>query len=292
MNTPTYLIDTSIFIFRAWFALPDTLTCPRGQPVNAVVGFMNFVRNLMREEHPERIAFAFDESLGRHYRQAIYPLYKAHRPPAPEALKRQFRLCRELLDAHGLTTLSSREYEADDLIGTLATRERRAGHPVILATGDKDLTQLVTDGDLWWEPRQNRRLDPGGIRKMLGVRPDQVADQLALAGDKVDNIPGIPGVGMTTAARLLRRTDTLEALLADIPAVAHMPIRGARRLMGLIEAHQDTVRLARRLTGIHCQVPLPEGLDLRPGPDDETRWRALYAELGLDGTPVTQALSL
>nr|WP_255721978.1 5'-3' exonuclease H3TH domain-containing protein [Ectothiorhodospira lacustris] len=127
---------------------------------------------------------------------------------------------------------------------------------------------------------------------MLGVRPDQVADQLALAGDKVDNIPGIPGVGMTTAARLLRRTDTLEALLADIPAVAHMPIRGARRLMGLIEAHQDTVRLARRLTGIHCQVPLPEGLDLRPGPDDETRWRALYAELGLDGTPVTQALSL
>lgn len=292
MNTPTYLVDTSIFIFRAWFALPDTLTCPRGQPVNAVVGFMNFVRTLMREERPERIAFAFDEGLGRHYRQSIYPPYKAHRPPAPEALKRQFRLCRELLDACGLTTLSSREFEADDLIGTLADRERRAGRTVILATGDKDLTQLVHDGDLWWEPRQNRRLDPGGIRKLLGVRPDQVADQLALAGDKVDNIPGIPGVGMSTAARLLRRTDTLDALLADIPAVGHMPIRGARRLMALIETHQDTVRLARRLTGIHCGIPLPDGLDLRPGPGDEDRWRSLHGELGLAGTPTARPLSL
>ncbi|SEP90875.1 5'-3' exonuclease [Ectothiorhodospira magna] len=292
VNTPTYLVDSSIFIFRAWFALPDTLTGPQGQPVNAVVGFMNFVRALMQEERPERIVFAFDDSRGRQYRQAIHPAYKAHRPPAPVALKQQFQYCRDLLDAHGLTTLSSPAFEADDLIGTLAAQERGAGRPVILVTGDKDLAQLVHEGDLWWEPRQNRRLDPAGIRKSLGVRPDQVADQLALAGDKVDNIPGIPGVGMATAARLLRRTDSLDALLADIPAVAHMPIRGARRLMVLIDTHQDTVRLARRLTGIHCGIPLPDGLDLRPGPGDPDRCRSLYGELGLAGTPTAGPLSL
>ncbi|MGM0676656.1 MAG: 5'-3' exonuclease, partial [Pseudomonadota bacterium] len=281
VNTPTYLIDSSIFVFRAWFALPETITCRDGHPANAVHGFVRFVHTLLQSERPARVAFAFDQSRGTSYRHALYPAYKANRPPAPEELKRQFAWCREFVSALGLAHLSSPTFEADDLIGTLAARERQAGRAVVLVTGDKDLSQLVHEGDVWWDPHRSQRLDPRGIEKRLGVRPDQVADQLALAGDKVDNIPGIPGVGMATAARLLRRTDTLEALLADIPAIAHMPLRGARRLMGLVDTHRDTVRLARQLTGIHLQADLPTGLDLERGGPDGARLEALMDQLAL-----------
>lgn len=277
----SYLVDASIYVFRAWFTLPGSIVDRRGRPANAVYGFSDFVLRFLSEAAPARVAFAFDESLEGSHRQEIFPAYKANRERAPEELRQQFRLCRALLRTLGLAELASPRYEADDLIGTLARRERRAGHAVTVVTGDKDLAQLVeAEADEWWEFGRNRRLDRRGIEKTFGVPPERIADQLAMAGDKVDNIPGVPGIGMATAAKLLRRFGSLEALLADLPQVERMQLRGAARLRRLLEEHVETVRLARRLTGIHCQAPLPPALELAPqGPDDQAL-AALFDELG------------
>lgn len=277
------LVDSSIYVFRAWFTLPEGIKDRDGHPANAVLGFSEFVLRLLTRVSPAPAVFAFDESLESSARKEIYPAYKANRPPAPEELRRQFRLCRTLVRALGFPELASTRHEADDIIGTLAARHRGAGGVVHLITADKDLTQLVNAGDLWWEFQQDRRLDARGVEKRLGVRPDQVADQLALAGDAVDNIPGVPGIGMATAARLLRRFGDLERLLSDIDAVTGMQLRGAKRIAGLLREHQDMVRLARRLTGIDCAVDdLPEDLDITPAAPDRDALERLMQLLGFD----------
>ena len=291
------LVDSSIYVFRAWFTLPEHIRDAEGRPANAVHGFVDFVRRLLAARAPSRIAFAFDEARGSEFRRAIHPAYKAHRPPAPEALRRQFACIRGFLRAAGLCELGSPRYEADDLIGALAQRERARGERVLILTADKDLAQLVGAHDQWWDFPRGRPLDARDLARKFGVRPEQIADQLAIAGDKADNIPGVPGVGMATAARLLRRFGSLDRLLAEIPAVGEMKIRGARELMQRLEAHRDTVLLARRLTGIDGRAPLPEPLSLaRRAPDwaalegffeqaaiparERQRWRAL-----LEGPP-------
>ncbi len=275
-----YLVDSSIYVFRAWFTLPDSITDSAGNPANAVYGFTDFAYRLLDEVDPMHIAFAFDESLTTSYRNEIYPEYKANRESAPEELKYQFRLCREFLAAVGLTELGSSSYEADDLIGTLAKRERKKGFDITYVTGDKDLTQLVEGDDEWWEFAKDKRLDSKAVEKEFGVRPDQIADQLAIAGDKVDNIPGVPGIGMATAAKLLRKFDTIEQLLSNIERIGEMKVRGAARLQNLIDEHQDTVRLSRRLTGIHCNAELPKGLRLKRKRPDSQSVEAIFDKLG------------
>nr|WP_231940872.1 5'-3' exonuclease H3TH domain-containing protein [Acidihalobacter aeolianus] len=262
----TLLVDSSIYIFRAWFTWPQDVCDAAGRPANAVHGFAAFVHELLSVQRPVRIAFAFDETLEGSPRRALFPAYKANRPPAPQELIHQFEGCRRLVDALGLGALSRPGCEADDLIGTLAAGERVSGRRVALLTGDKDLTQLVHDGDIWWDYARGRRLGPRGVERTFGVPPRLIADQLALAGDKSDNIPGIPGVGMTTAARLLCPFGGLEALLDDIPRIGTLRLRGAVRLMRLVQEHQDTVRLARRLTGIDCRVPIERARRLFRGP--------------------------
>jgi DNA polymerase I len=278
-----WLVDSSIYVFRAWFTLPEGITDRNGNPANAVLGFSEFLLRLLTHISPAPVVFAFDESLASSARKQIYPAYKANRPPAPESLKHQFRLCRTLVRALGFAEISSTRHEADDIIGTLAARHRARGRAVHLITADKDLTQLVGPRDLWWEFQQDRRLDAQGVEKHMGVRPDQVADQLALAGDKVDNIPGVPGIGMATAARLLRRFDNLDTLLADVDAVGTMQLRGAKRIAALLDAHRETVHLARRLTGIDCDIDdLPRGLDITSSPPDRDTLGALMEQLGFD----------
>ncbi len=275
-----YLVDSSIYVFRAWFTLPDTLLDAEGHPANAVYGFTDFVYRLLDWTRAEHIGFAFDESLSHSFRNEIYPDYKANRESAPEELKRQFRLCREFIDAIGFAEFGSDRYEADDLIGTLARREREKGRRISFITADKDLAQLVGDRDEWWEFTKNKRLNARGVKDHFGVRPDQIADQLAIAGDKVDNIPGVPGIGMATAAKLLKKFDSLDNLLDNIGDIGAMKVRGAARLQRLIDEHQDTVRLARRLTGIHCEAELPQGLRLkRKRPKGETL-EAVFDRLG------------
>lgn len=257
-----YLVDASIYVCRAWFALPISITDGDGYPANAVYGFLDFATRLLQDYRPARIAFVFDESPRNSFRTRIYPAYKANRPPTPPELKRQFLICREAVRALGCLDLSSAACEADDVIGALAKTARTRGFPCTIVTGDKDLTQLVHDGDLWWDYTRGVKLDAGGVERRFGVRPDQIADLLAIAGDKVDNIPGVPGVGLTTAAKLLRRFDTLESLLQHTTAIGAMKMRGAARVQGLIEAHRDALKLAKRLTHIDCLATLPEPLEL------------------------------
>lgn len=258
VNKPLYLVDSSIYVFRSWFILPDTITDRDGNPANAVYGFTDFVYQFLAEQQPSHIGFAFDESLKTSYRNEIYPDYKANRESAPDELKRQFQYCRAFLRALGFAEFGSNRYEADDIIGTLAWRYRALGHDIHILTGDKDLAQLIREGDSWWDYARSNRLDSRGIEKRFGVRPERIADQLAIAGDKTDNIPGIPGIGMATAAKLLKRFDSLDRLLEETDQISTMKVRGAKRLQDLVTEHRDILPMARKLTGIVTDMELEE----------------------------------
>lgn len=260
-----YLIDASIYIFRSWYVLPDSVVDADGAPANAIYGFGDFLLQFLERTRPSHVAVAFDQSLETSARNDLYPAYKANREPAPPALRRQFDHCRALARAAGLAEFASAHCEADDIIGTLAATARGAGFAVTIVTGDKDLAQLVGDDDEWWDFARDRRLDGRGIEKHFGVRPDQIADMLALAGDPVDNIPGVPGIGKATAARLLRRWGDIDALYENVAAVETMKFRGARRIAGLLREHEPVVRLSRQLT-----VTLPA--DDLPGSPEDLQW--------------------
>ncbi len=249
-----WLVDSSIYVFKAWYTRPDDLIDIDGKPINAVLGFIDFVYRLLSIEKPELIAFGFDESLQTSHRKEIYPKYKANRSPAPESLRYQFKLCRQFIRALGIHEGASLHYEADDLIGTWAKALREHSISVNFITADKDFAQLVHQHDHWWEYDRGEKLDTKKITKRFKAKPRQIADQLALAGDKSDNIPGVPYVGMSTAGKLLRRFDTLENLLNSIPEISSMQIRGAVRIQNLIEEHQETIKLSRKLTGIQCDI--------------------------------------
>ena len=245
-----YLIDASIYIFRAYFSVPDTLTNNDGHLINALHGFAGFLAEFLEREQPQHVAVVFDESLTTSFRNEIYPDYKANRESPPEELRLQFRFCRSLVQTLGLADFSSNRYEADDLIGTLAERMREQGYSVVILSADKDLAQLLEEGDMLWDYARHRKHHYEDIRDWLGVRAGQVADWLALAGDSVDNIPGVPGIGAKTAAALLTRFDTLQDIFEQIDTVADLKIRGAARVQRLLQEHKGAAMLARRLTGI------------------------------------------
>ena len=245
-----YLIDASIYIFRAYFSVPDTLTNNEGQLINALHGFAGFLAEFLEREKPRHVAVAFDESLTTSFRNEIYPAYKANRELPPEELRLQFGFCRQLVQALGLPDFSSAHYEADDLIGTLAQRMREQGFSVVILSADKDLAQLLEEGDMLWDYARHRKHHYEAVSDWLGVRAGQVADWLALAGDSVDNIPGVPGIGAKTAAALLAEFDSLQDIYEQIDAVAGLKIRGAARVQRLLQEHKEDAMLARRLTGI------------------------------------------
>jgi 5'-3' exonuclease len=257
-----HLIDASYFVFRAWFSVGLEMTDGEGQPVNALYGFGRFLGDLLEEARPEHVAVAFDESLSTSFRNEIYPAYKMNREPAPPELKRQFVLCRELCRLMGVAEFGSPTHEADDIIGTIAARLRAAGHPSVLVTRDKDLAQLVRDGDHYWDYAGERRFAYCDIEGQFGVRPERMADYLALTGDSVDNIPGVPGVGPKTASALLRRFASLEELYDRLDQVPSLPIRGAARLPEKLREHRETAFFARRLTTIACDMPLEVTADV------------------------------
>ncbi len=256
MSNNVYLVDSSIYVFRAWFTVPDHVVNKQNEPVNAVYGFADFVYQFLQQARPVRVAFAFDESLSKSFRNELYPAYKANREPAPIELKRQFTYCREFLRALGIFETGSPHYEADDLIGTLAHCMRKRGHAVTILTSDKDLAQLITEDDVLWDFAKGKRHSIPQIKKRFGVYPEQIADQLAIAGDKVDNIPGAPGIGMATAAKLLNRFSSLEKLLENHQEIEKMKIRGAKRIQCLISDHKELLLLYQKLTKIYCEVDL------------------------------------
>jgi 5'-3' exonuclease len=251
-----YLIDASVYIFRAYHSMPPDMLDRDGNPAHAVFGFARFLGDLIERARPRYLAVAFDESLATSFRNRIDPAYKANREPAPADLKLQFGGCREFCRHLGVATFASGEYEADDIIGTLHARFRAEGMPSTLVSRDKDLAQLIREGDIYWDYTANQRLAHHEIAAHFGVPPERYADYLALTGDAVDNIRGVPGVGPKTAATLLKDFVSLEELYDNLDAVAAMPIRGAAKLPERLAQHRDAAFLARRLTGIVRDMPL------------------------------------
>jgi len=252
-----YTVDASIYVFRGWFTLPDSLTDSEGNPINAVIGFVDFLTQIVNDHRPLHMVCAFDESLTTSWRNDIYPDYKANRESAPEELKFQFRLCRELVAASGLREFSSPLLEADDIIATLASNARAAGFRNVVVSADKDLTQVLRGDDEWWDFAKNARLGVAGVEKKFGVKPEQIGDLLALAGDQVDNIPGVPGIGVKTAARLLVKWGDIPNLLRNVDRVAEMKIRGAKRIGDLLAEHSALLDVARQITATRHDPELP-----------------------------------
>lgn len=252
---PVYLVDASVYVFRAWFSMPNEFISTQGEPTNAAYGFAGFLCSLLEQTSSRHMAVAFDESLSTSYRNEIYPPYKANRDPAPTELKRQFQWARAIAECMGLSCFADARFEADDLLGTLAEYWRARGHPVCLVTSDKDLAQLVRDGDTWWDFSRNQKLGHRQLKEKFGVRPEQMADFLALAGDAVDNIPGIPGLGPKSAVALLKHFGDLDTLYARVAEVPYLSIRGAKSLHGKLLEHRDKAELARQLTIIRTDVP-------------------------------------
>jgi len=264
-----YLVDSSIYVFRGWFSLPDSLVNEDGQSNNAFIGFSDFVYHFLRSEKPRQLVFTFDESLKHSERKTIYPQYKANRAPAPDDLKRQFQWCREWVQALGFSQVASDRHEADDLIGSLADIHRSEHCNIIILTADKDLAQLIHKNDVWWSFATGQQFSYRALIKKFGVRPEQIADQLALAGDKVDNIPGIPGIGMAIAARLLSKFETLQNLRENLQNVSLMKFRGSHRIMNLLIEHEAVLDISSRLTPVNCQVESMRDVEINKNKIDE-----------------------
>ncbi|MFY8094230.1 MAG: DNA polymerase I [Niveispirillum sp.] len=248
-GAPLYLVDGSGFIFRAYHALPP-LNRPDGTPVNAVMGFTNMLMRLLAELKADAVAIIFD-SKRLNFRNDFYPEYKAHRPEPPEDLRPQFAIIREAVEAFNLPSIELEGFEADDLIATYARQARALGRPVTIVSSDKDLMQLVDDGIRMLDPMKNRMIGPDEVFEKFGVAPDKVVDVQALAGDSVDNVPGVPGIGIKTAAQLITEYGSLEALLDRAGE-----IKQAGRRQKLIE-NADLARISKRLVKLEENAPVP-----------------------------------
>ncbi|MGH6719083.1 MAG: DNA polymerase I [Alphaproteobacteria bacterium] len=259
-----FLIDASGFIFRAFHALPP-LTRADGTPVNAVLGFTNMILKLLADTDADAVVCVFDKAR-RSFRNDIYPAYKAHRPDAPPELVPQFALVREASRAFGLTAVELDGYEADDIIATYARQGARAGSEVTIVSSDKDLMQLVDGGIAMYDALKGRPITAADVKAKFGVGPDKVVDVQALAGDSSDNVPGVPGIGVKTAAELIATYGDLATVLARAGE-----IRQPKRRENLI-AFADQARVSLALVTLKDDVPVPLPLaDLAPDPPDAAR---------------------
>lgn len=274
-----FLIDSSIYIFRAWQTLNTDTRNRFDEPDNAVQGFTETLCHIIETHQPQHIVCAFDECFRQGIRNKLYPEYKAGRPPAPVELTPQFAKCKQVAKILGLPTIGSSKVEADDIIGHFAGIAQAKNLPITIVSGDKDLAQFVSADDLYWDLGRRPIAGYSDLHKRFKVRPEQIADWLALAGDKSDNIPGVPGVGPTTAARLLNKWENLDNLLANLGEVAMMKFRGAPRVSRLLYENKPNIALARSLTGLIHDDELPNDIDscLRQKPSSHDVTDALIA---------------
>ncbi|WCE06425.1 5'-3' exonuclease H3TH domain-containing protein [Pseudoxanthomonas sp. JBR18] len=254
--TPLYLVDASLYVFRAWHSMPDQFQDTEGWPTNAVHGFARFLAELLERERPGHIAIAFDEALDSCFRHALYPAYKGNREPAPPELRRQFAHCKALCAALGLPVLAHHHYEADDLIGSALHAARPLAFRGVIVSADKDLSQLLGAHDEQWDFARRVSWGMGGVKARHGVEAHQIADYLALCGDAIDNIPGVTGIGAKTAAILLAHFGSLDALLARCDEVAYLRMRGAAQVAMRLREQREHALLWRQLTTIALDAPL------------------------------------
>jgi len=254
-----YLVDASPYIFRAHFSLPSSIKSPDGQRAGAVYGFASFLLKLIADERPTHLGVAFDRNLNGSFRNDEYPPYKAQREEPPPELVAQIDPCFEMAAALGAATFIDPRYEADDLIGTLCGRLLPQGHGAVIVSSDKDLAQLVGDRVSLLDFAKGERYDAAAVQAKFGVRPDQITDLLALAGDPVDNIPGISGIGRKTAAEILAVFPHLEDVYERIEELPTSKLRGARTLYAKLTANRDVAFLSKRLATVAFDAPLPSG---------------------------------
>jgi len=276
-----FLVDASVYVFRAYHSILPDMRDRDGNPVHAVFGFARFLGDLIERVRPAYMAVAFDQRRAASYRNRIYPPYKANRERAPVDLAAQLECCRELCRHLGLAVFVDPEYEADDLIGTLAQVMRAEGVRAAFISRDKDLAQLMRDGDLFWDFGARAQFGYHDIERHFGVAPERFADYLALTGDSIDNIPGVPGIGQRTAATLMKAFGSLDELYANLARVTELPLRGAGNLPARLAAHKESVFLARQLTRIACDLSLGASVGtLRRRLPDLPALAALYDRLG------------
>src|SRR4051794_1025512 len=248
-----YLIDGSSYIFRAYHALPPLTRKSDGLQVNAVLGFCNMLWKLMRdmkpEERPTHLAVVFDKS-EKTFRTEMYPDYKAHRPDPPDDLRPQFGFIREAVHAFDIPCLEQAGFEADDLIATYVRQACEGGATATIVASDKDLMQLVTDRVLMYDTMKDRRIGIPEVIEKFGVPPEKVIEVQALIGDSTDNVPGVPGIGVKTAAQLICEYGDLDTLLARAAE-----IKQEKRRAALIE-HADRARLSKKLVTLDDRVAL------------------------------------
>lgn len=255
-DNPLILIDGSSYLYRAFHAYPGTMS--NGEiPTNAIYGVVNMIRSMMRQFASDRMAVIFDAK-GKTFRDEMYDQYKANRPPMPDDLRCQVEPLHQVIRAMGLPLLAIEGVEADDVIGTLARQASQAGMPVLISTGDKDMAQLVDENITLINTMTNVVLDREGVIEKFGIPPELIIDYLALMGDKVDNIPGVPGVGEKTATALLQGIGGLEDLYANLDKIAALGFRGSKTMAQKLEENRDNANLSYQLATIKCDVELEE----------------------------------
>ncbi|MBI6752627.1 DNA polymerase I [Pseudomonas syringae] len=278
-QAPLVLVDGSSYLYRAFHALPPLATS-KGLPTGAVKGVLNMLKSLRRQYPDSPLAVVFDAKGGT-FRDALYNDYKANRPSMPDDLRVQVDLLHACVKGMGYPFLCVEGVEADDVIGTLARSSAAADRPVVISTGDKDMAQLVNGHITLVNTMTGSVMDVAGVKEKFGVGPEHIIDYLALMGDKVDNIPGVPGVGEKTAVGLLVGIGGgIKELYENLDKVASLPIRGAKTLAAKLEEHREMAFLSYELATIKIDVPLDIELDqLHCGEPDRDTLMELYAEL-------------
>jgi DNA polymerase-1 len=267
---PLILVDGSSYLYRAFHAMPS-LTNSQGQPTGAIYGVINMLRRLLREYEPEHIAVVFDAK-GKTFRDEMYREYKAHRPPMPDELRSQIQPIHDITRAMGLPILVVEGVEADDVIGTLAVEATKQGMSTLISTGDKDMAQLVNDSVTLVNTMTDVVSDPATVEEKFGVRPDQIIDYLALIGDKVDNVPGVPKVGPKTAVKWLTEHGDLENIMANADQV-----KG--KVGEYLRDSLEQLPLSKQLVTIKCDVELDTDPNrLQRLPADSEALRELFSQ--------------
>ncbi|MDF1821200.1 MAG: DNA polymerase I [Alcanivoracaceae bacterium] len=279
---PVVLVDGSSYLYRAFHALPP-LTTSSGQPTGAVRGVVSMLKKLRKDYDPEYMAVVFDAK-GKTFRDDLYEQYKANRPPMPDDLRPQVEPLHALVKALGMPLIIEEGVEADDVIGTLAGQLAKDGYPVVISTGDKDMAQLVDDHVTLVNTMTDTVMDEAGVEKKFGIPPNLIIDFLALMGDKVDNIPGVPGVGEKTALALLTGIGSLEAIYDNLEKIRELSFRGAKKMPEKLAEHRDEAFLSHQLATIKTDCELAEKLDdLKLGAPDKETLAHWYSELEFKG---------
>ncbi len=269
-----FLVDGSGFIFRAYYAMPQNLTNPDGVPVGAVMGFINIMLKLLQDMHAPYIAVIFDAAR-ENFRNEIYADYKANRDDTPEDLKPQFAIIKDATRAFDIPAIEMEGFEADDLIATYARLASEKGQKVTIVSSDKDLMQLVDDNIRMFDPMKNKYIDREGVIEKFGVPPEKVIDVQSLAGDSVDNVPGVPGIGIKTAAQLINEYGSLEELLERAGE-----IKQPKRREKLTE-HAEDARISKKLVTLDQNVDVPVSIeDLKAREPDSPELVAFLQDQG------------